>query len=315
MRVAIIGAGVAGLACAGELAAAGHAVTIFEKARGPGGRISSRRTDHGSFDHGCPVLARGAWLLEFAPLGLELADFAHGEVPVPRMSALARALAQDLDVRSGVRVSPVTRDGAGFRLTADDGADLGAFDRVGVTAPAPQAAELLAGVAPTLAAQAAAVAYDACWAVLAAWGEPLGAASSWQRADAADAPVGWAARESAKPGRDPGERWTIQAGPRWSAAHLEDDPAAVATALLSAFAAGHGADALPVPAFVTAHRWRYARVTRALSDPCLAADGIGAAGDWCAPPPQPLEPGALQDRPGVPEALHGGRALARALAA
>ncbi len=100
MRIAVIGAGVAGLACAVELAAAGHEVAVFEKARGAGGRTSSRRTDHGTFDHGCPVLARGSWLLEFAPLGLELADFAHGEVPVPRMSALPRTLAQNLDVRA-----------------------------------------------------------------------------------------------------------------------------------------------------------------------------------------------------------------------
>ncbi len=316
MRIAVIGAGVAGLACASELATAGHAVTVFEKARGPGGRTSSRRTDRGAFDHGCPVLARGAWLLELAPLGLELADFAYGEVPVPRMSALARALAQDLDVRAGIRVSPVARADDGFRLTGDDGADLGTFDRVAVTAPAPQAAELLAAASPPLSERAAAVTYDPCWAVLAAWDAPLPITSSWRRAGAPDAPVLWAARESAKRGRDPGERWTIQGGPDWSRAHLEDDPDRVAAALLTAFAAEDpGGDPLPAPAFVTAHRWRYARVRRALPEPCLAAGGIGAAGDWCVPPPEPLDPGALQTGSGVPDALHAGRALARALAA
>ncbi len=315
MRIAVIGAGIAGLACASELAGAGNAVTVFEKARGPGGRTSSRRTDHGAFDHGCPVLARGAWLLELAPLGLELADFAYGEVPVPRMSALARALARGLDVRAGVRVAPVAREVAGFRLTGDDGGDLGTFDRVAVTAPAPQAAELLALAAPALAEQAAAVTYDPCWAVLAAWEAPLPVTSPWRRAEAPDAPVLWAARESAKPGRDPGERWTIQGGPQWSRTHLEDDPDGVAAALLAAFAAELGPGPPPTPAFVTAHCWRYARVTSALPDPCLSDGGIGAAGDWCVPPPEPLDPGALQAGSGVPDALHAGRALARALAA
>ena len=314
MRIAVIGAGVAGLACASELAAAGHAVAVFEKARGPGGRTSSRRTEHGAFDHGCPVLARGAWLLELAPLGLELADFAHGEVPVPRMSALARALAQGLDVRAGVRVAPVARADGGFRLTGDDGADLGTFERVAITAPAPQAAGLLAAAAPDLAERAAAATYDPCWAVLAAWEAPLPVTSSSRRADAPDAPVLWAARESAKPGRDPGERWTIQGGPAWSRAHLEDEPGDAAAALLAAFAADLGGERLPAPAFVTAHRWRYARVARALTEPCLADGGIGAAGDWCVPPPAPLDPGALQPGSGVPDALHAGRALARALA-
>lgn len=314
MRIAVIGAGVAGLACASELAGAGHTVTVFEKARGPGGRTSSRRTERGAFDHGCPVLARGAWLLELAPLGLELADFAGGEVPVPRMSALARALAQDLEVRAGVRVAPVTRAGDGFRLTADDGADLGTFDRVAITAPAPQAAELLSLAAPDLARRAEAVRYEPCWAVMAAWDAPLDVTDAWTRDDDAGAPVRWAVRESAKPGRDPGERWTVQAGPDWSAAHLEDDPADVANAVLAAFVEEQALAPLPTPASLTAHRWRYARVTDALAEPCLVGGGIGAAGDWCAPPPQPLDPGVLQDRPGVPEALHGGRALARALA-
>ena len=39
----IIGAGIAGLACAARLAAAGYAVRLFDKGRRPGGR----RTDMG----------------------------------------------------------------------------------------------------------------------------------------------------------------------------------------------------------------------------------------------------------------------------
>lgn len=314
MRIAVIGAGVAGLACAGELAAAGHDVTVFEKARGPGGRLSSRRTDRGAFDHGCPVLARGAWLLEFAPLGLRFGDFAHGEVPVPRMSALPRALADGLDVRAGVRVARITREGAAHVLADDDGAALGTFDRVALTAPAPQAAELLRGVAPGLAERAAAVAYDPCWAALAAWDAPLPITEDWLRAGDPAVAVARAARESAKPGRDAGERWTIQGGADWSRERLEDDSGGVARDLVAAL--GESAAAvLPPPAMLTAHRWRFARVTAPLGDPCLVTgDGeIGAGGDWCAPPPAPLDPGVLQAEPGVPEALHSGRALARAL--
>lgn len=312
MRIAVIGAGVAGLACAAELAAAGHDVTVFEKARGPGGRLSSRRTDHGTFDHGCSVLARGAWLLEFAPLGLELADFAHGEVPVPGMSALPRALAEGLDVRAGVLVAPLAREGAGYAVADDHGAELGTFDRVAVTAPAPQAAALLRVGAPDLASRAATVTYDACWAALAAWDAPLPIADDRRRGGA----IAWAVRESAKPGRDAGERWTIQSDPGWARDHLEDDPAVAGAQLLAAFAAETGG-ALPAPAMLTAHRWRYARVTAPLAEACLvSADGrIGAGGDWCVPPTDAFDPGVLQADPGVPDALHSGRALARALLA
>ncbi|MEM9233841.1 MAG: FAD-dependent oxidoreductase, partial [Pseudomonadota bacterium] len=52
--VAIIGAGIAGLACAHTLRVAGRSVAVFDKGRGPGGRLSTRRSDHGIFDHGAP---------------------------------------------------------------------------------------------------------------------------------------------------------------------------------------------------------------------------------------------------------------------
>lgn len=50
-NVAIIGAGISGLALANKI---GHIanVTIFEKSRGFGGRVATRRVDDFSFDHG-----------------------------------------------------------------------------------------------------------------------------------------------------------------------------------------------------------------------------------------------------------------------
>lgn len=51
-RVAVIGAGIAGLACARTLAQAGCEVTVFEKSRGYGGRMACRDTPFGTHDHG-----------------------------------------------------------------------------------------------------------------------------------------------------------------------------------------------------------------------------------------------------------------------
>lgn len=49
---AVIGAGMAGVSCARTLVRAGHRVTLFEKSRGFGGRMSTRSSSFGSFDHG-----------------------------------------------------------------------------------------------------------------------------------------------------------------------------------------------------------------------------------------------------------------------
>lgn len=58
MKIAIIGAGLAGLAAGRELALAGHEVTVLEKNRDLGGRLASGRRENGTiFDIGLPWLS------------------------------------------------------------------------------------------------------------------------------------------------------------------------------------------------------------------------------------------------------------------
>jgi renalase len=42
LRVAVVGAGMAGATCTHALMQAGHAVQVFDKSRGPGGRMATR---------------------------------------------------------------------------------------------------------------------------------------------------------------------------------------------------------------------------------------------------------------------------------
>ncbi len=51
-RIAIIGAGMAGITAARTLLKAGHDVQVFEKSAGPGGRMATQNTPLGSFDKG-----------------------------------------------------------------------------------------------------------------------------------------------------------------------------------------------------------------------------------------------------------------------
>ena len=56
MRIAIVGAGMAGMSCGQRLSRLGHEVRLFDKGRGPGGRMATRRMEDGGttlhFDHG-----------------------------------------------------------------------------------------------------------------------------------------------------------------------------------------------------------------------------------------------------------------------
>ena len=104
MKFAIVGAGIAGLACAELLAREGHAVQLFEKGRGPGGRLSTRRVEtslgEATFDHGAQYLSPRdqefhAQLEAWEQLGV-VAPWPPkvlGWVGVPQMSSIIKHMA------------------------------------------------------------------------------------------------------------------------------------------------------------------------------------------------------------------------------
>lgn len=299
MRIAVVGAGLAGLTAASRLVAAGHDVVVFEKSRGAGGRMATRVVDLAdgdglesplrlTFDHGAQHFtvsddrfgtAVAQWLQDGVVrvrrdrvVTVDAGTVTHGEDAVTRyvgadgMAGIGRSLARGLDVRYGARV---------------DALDLiGRFDRCVVAVPAPQAVPLLAPFAPTLADVAATVRMEACWAALVTFAGPMGGlAGTFDAAFAAASPLSWVAR---MPAPAPLDSWVVHAGTEWSADYLEDPPEAVLPRLLAAFAALVRAD-LPPVRYATAHRWRFARAanvpaTGALHD---RRRGLTVCGDWC----------------------------------
>lgn len=284
MRIAVIGAGLTGLTAARDLHDHGHAVVIWEKARGAGGRTSTRRGPDGlRFDHGAPYLHDGLLALEdvegLAAHRLTLPGGAARVeiVGAPSASTPAKGLAHGLDPRTQTRVDTLLRTGDGWHLAAEDGGALGRFDAVVVTAPAPQTAQLLADAAPGLATRAAGVDFAPCWSVMAAWDEPLGLGFT----AAEDIPgIARAVADDAKPGREPGERWVLQTDEDVSTAYLEAEPDDVIALVLDRWAQRIGRTD-PAPVHVAAHRWRYAQPRTPLPETFLRADTLLVAGDWC----------------------------------
>jgi predicted NAD/FAD-dependent oxidoreductase len=102
--------------------------------------------------------------------------------------------------------------------------------------------------------------------------------------------LSWISHDGGKPGRAataaaPLATWVAHASASWSRKHLEASAEDVAPALLAALAGALELD-LPPPVHLAVHRWRYAKVERALGEPCLYDPdlGIGACGDWCLGP-------------------------------
>ena len=284
--VLLIGAGMAGLACARKLACAGMAPVVLDKGRGIGGRVATRRTGDLQFDHGAQyVNAHGAGF--GAVLGaLETAGTlagwpdgtgrSHG-VGVPGMSALAKVLGAGLDIRQNVQAVRLMPDAGGWVVHLADGALRAA--RVVVTVPAPQVAGLLGADHP-LVARLGAVQIAPCLTLMAA----VAARAPFITRKDADDPLAWIAQDSTKPGRPQadGALWVAQAGTAFSAAYLEDDPTTLTARMLPLLCDRLGVS----PATVThasTHRWRYARVTQSLGQPFLCSDdaSLYLGGDWC----------------------------------
>ncbi len=292
-EILVIGAGMAGLACAIKLAAAGRSVTVIDKGRGPGGRMAARRTEIGgetvSFDHGAQYFtARDpgfrAAVQAWQSAGAVAPWAAAGDeafVGVPGMNGPIKAMAQDLDVRWNTRAERLERSGDGWLIETDQGAIRA--KTVLIAIPAEQSHTLLAGVHSEYAAAASQVVSEPCWAVMAGFDERLAIASDTARDP--DGAISWAARNSAKPARAGEECWVLHASPARSREILDRPKDEAAQLLLKDFFRQCGIEPAE-PLHLAAHRWLYAMPAALQGDHARfdPSGRIGIAGDYLHSP-------------------------------
>ena len=166
-RITIIGAGLSGLTAADSLK--DHAeITIFEKARSVGGRMSNRRAEPYFFDHGAqyfsaktdefkafiaPMIDDGlvkSWNVRFAEIeGRTIIrerrwddEYPH-YVGVPNMTSIAKHLSGGLKIELETRVHAISKQLDKWSLTDNLGRSLGEYDWVISAIPVEQAADLV----------------------------------------------------------------------------------------------------------------------------------------------------------------------------
>lgn len=285
MHIGIVGGGIAGSVAARDLQRLGVTVTVLDKARGPGGRMSSRRSAVGRFDHGVGYFEADTdgfrrWLAPWAEDGVVTQWHPQGcsapvWVALPKMNRLVSALQKDLSVSYEARVERVVFERGVWRVYRQGIPDAVHFDSLILAIPAPQAHLLLSGF-PDLQAELARVVYAPCWSIMLQYAQPLGL----EDAVVHDiGPILRAVNEAAKPGRSDAERWVIQMNEAWTREHLEWDSPDILEKVVDLFQAMHGQKVSVRHA--TAHRWRYSTVSSAHEAPFLvSADGtLGICGD------------------------------------
>ncbi len=275
MQVAVVGAGLAGLTAARRLADAGAEVTVFDKGRGLGGRLATRRRDQMALDHGAPWVEADDAAFAEALAALGARPLGDGRwVGTPGMSDLVRPLA------GRPPGAPAGRDRRrrGRPLRAG-GVPLGPFDRILPALPAPQVRALMRDDA---AVPSEAVAMDPVWTLLVLPG-PRG-----RRRGACRGRGRLALRSDdgrAATGRMAG--WSMPARD-WSRGGPRAPARGGGGGARRPFGPSPGGGRRRVP--MAAHRWRYARTATALGQPFVGTGGrvlSAATGRWGRMPRAP----------------------------
>lgn len=298
--VAVIGAGIAGVACAATLRDCGIKVRIYDKSRGMGGRMATRRVAPWQWDHGVQYMVGED--PEFRRLLMKLPRWTNASakpwfVGQPSQNQLVKELAQGIELSLQTRIINIARGEDGrWIVETDAAASSSPCDAIAVAIPAPQARNLLPRT-PAFAALHR-VTMAPCWALLVATPELVDLPAV---IESPHEHIAWFAADHSKPGRPTGNgQYVVHANSAWSKRHLEASSETAKAALLECFQDIAGDVDI---SYAAAHRWRYAFTETPLGQSCLFEGErlIGACGDWC-----------LGRR--VEHAFQSGLALGRALA-
>ncbi|WP_160008538.1 NAD(P)/FAD-dependent oxidoreductase [Rhizobium sp. 18055] len=299
-KIAVVGAGIAGLALARSLHDIAD-VTVFEKSRGVGGRMATRRAGAGGFDHGAqyftvrddafrrmlePAIEEGivqAWTGTIGSCSRTSPGIRHEAVLSPRfvgtpgMTGLPKWLSRGLDVRLATKVDAI--EGVPCRWEIAVGSErIGPFDWVVTACPAPQALALL----PASFSRREPIAnanMNACFTLMITLEYPALSDHCALRYD--DEIISFVADNSSKPQRSAQPSLVVHCQNTWADRNIGSDLDAVRSAMLGNLAKLMPGIASNIAA-VEIHRWRFANVDVASADDVLidVDSRLAACGDW-----------------------------------
>lgn len=305
-HIAIIGAGMTGASAAQTLLQAGFSVSLFEKSRGAGGRMSSKRTAYGALDFGAQYFTArsegfqqqvavwqqqgcvGPWPMRTAVFDGQLCASPDQEtrfIGMPTMHAPVRQLLEGVAVTTDTRIERCdflqsfdsSMASAQWQLTTSAQALYLGFDGLLVTAPPAQARQLCGDVALPVADEV----LEPCWALQLVLKTPI-----QHSADAVFVHQGnlrWVACQSSKPGRPESEQqiWLLHFSAKFTAQHLDIELDALRALACLELETIFGQPIACEDAL--AHRWLYASVADDRVAPGIYSNSayqLVVAGDW-----------------------------------
>jgi predicted NAD/FAD-dependent oxidoreductase len=293
MKIALIGAGAAGAACVSVLRNRRADFHVFEKSRGVGGRMTTRRVSGDtelSYDHGCPSFDwPNAIQNKLAPhLNPQTVQaFDDTFVSCPAMPQLVKDLLGSQKITTQFEINRIEGRLENWYLIAHNNSSpdsepcrFGPFDRVIFTAPAPQSIKILGNIICNWLPEIQKISYSPSWSLMFS----INGKTPPVLPDSDDI-FEKLILQNLKPARKSTENiqsWVGQIAAEWSLNHLEHRPDDVVRLLLPrALELIHSKGSESIHA--VAHRWRYSQVSNSLGRAYLADDeqGLYFASDGC----------------------------------
>lgn len=302
-NIAIIGAGISGLSAAYFLK--DHAnITLFEKARGVSGRMSTHRAEPYFFDHGAqyftvrtkpfknfiqPLLDQGIiqrWNARYVKFNgnqiIESKNWVDDEpryVGVPGMNNFGKYLSEDLKIYINTKIVSLEYVEK-WTLTNEQGHKYPNFDWILVTIPPPQAVELIPEFFK-YHSEMRAIEMRACFSLMLGFEKSL--PLEFEAAHVTNADLSWIAVNSHKPGREDDFTLMVHSSEEYAEAHIDNDHEKVMRHLIAETSLIIGHD-VNIADYKTVHRWRYANNANTKENSIIFLDydhKLAACGDWC----------------------------------
>ena len=300
-KIAVIGAGMSGVILAKKLSTSNE-VTVFDKSRGIGGRISTRRAEDLHFDHGAQFFtAKSDEFKEFCQKAKEddiieewkcrFAEIIDGDINMqssigsdpyfvakPQMNSLCKYVGKDLNVLLSKQIESADFDDNKWTLKTSQGEIFNNFDYLVLAIPSHQAINLIPESFKYFDTISN-IKMTGCFTLMLGFKEDL--KIGFDAALVKDSIINWISINSSKPERSHGFSVVVNSDNQWADNNIEEDLEVVKQKMITALKEILNLDLNNI-SYHNIHRWRYANCEprdgdKSLFDPNL---NLGACGDW-----------------------------------
>ena len=297
-KIAIIGAGISGLTIATYLHKKNFNVTIFDKGRGVGGRMSSRRTQWGYLDHGTQYFSVkspefqhfiGQYPSIIQPWLGNFATWANGQltadsnlktryVPIKSMNNFAKRVATGLDIHLQTRIIKLEK-ARNWTLTDENQQRYPDFDLVIVTAPPAQTSNLLASHTP-IAEEIREIKMLPCYSFMLIPETPVNLPFDGIKFE--HPILGWISFNDSKPERENCGGLVVQSNFNWATENLDRNREEIGKILQECVSELFNLN-LSCLKYKSVHLWRYALPSESNTQGYFwdSSSHVAVCGDWC----------------------------------